>query len=285
MRFLTFKCMLLVTASAVLLLGVCTEAQATMTFAWDFEGAPVNGPAANIGDGGTQDITYNNGAVTTNSTAAFGNDSLSLSAHPLTRGKMDPFFGSAQTQMSISVWVNAAAVDNNDAMVDRTPDGAATDDSTFRFSFFGGDLRPQLFLRNGGGGLSQNLASLAGTAGVWNHYVVSYDGTQADPADRVRIWVNKVEDPVGNYGVTVPTSIGAIPGTDGQWRVGIRIDGSGVMNASFFDDLLITDQTLGQADVDTLFSQGLATYLIPEPASIALLSLGMAMVLLRRRSE
>lgn len=249
-------------ALAVLLLGMCAEARAQTTFAWDFEGAPVNGPATNIGDGGTMDVTYDNGAVTTSTTAAFGNDSFSLASSGLTRGKMLPFFTGAQTKLSISVWVYAAGHVNNAGVIDRTSDFDPFDDSRFSFGFFGVDeFRPQVLMRDAGGNLSANIANLGGVANQWNNYAVSYDGTQPVPTNRLRMWVNSVETPINFAAAEVPTQIGSVPTGDGEWRLGIRIDGSNPLLDGFIDEVLITDQTLSSSDVNILYNAGVAAFL------------------------
>jgi len=271
------------TAVVVTAMALAVSAQAS-EYGWTFEGAAANGPASNVFDSGTWNLTYDYPRVQTiSSDAKFGEDAVMLngSGGQGYMGISSNFLSASMTEFSISMWVKYTnTIAGNTRYLSRYVATPRTDGEILLDNVTSNSIYPRMRIWYGGTLVGEQVSASTGLGtGVWTHLVVVFDGAQADPTNRLRIYVNNIERATSALG-TNPPYIGTITH---PWKVG-NADGGAF--PGHMDDILMTDTALTADQISILYNQGIMA-LIPEPSLVALLALGLGFLALRgrRRSQ
>ncbi|MCB0533908.1 MAG: choice-of-anchor D domain-containing protein [Lewinellaceae bacterium] len=109
-----------------------------------------------------------------------------------------------------------------------------------------------LWANNGGGG-TPNAFTVNDviTVNQWTNYTAVYDGTQANNADRIRIYVNGVQQTLVFSG-TIPTTLGNLPG----FFMGSQ-NGSSQFANNQYDEVRVWNKALSPAEVAANWNQTL----------------------------
>lgn len=106
-----------------------------------------------------------------------------------------------------------------------------------------------------GDGGTLGCADVSSATGRWIHYVVVFDGTQTGNANRLKIYVDGVQDSVLDF-------IGTIPASTIVSANNVRIGSDSAGNANLsgkIDDVRIYNRALSSTEVLQLYRQGQAT--------------------------
>lgn len=191
---------------------------------------------------GNYDLT-DNGTVTS-TTGLIGNasDHLAANSEFLSAGATSLTEWTSATQASISFWAKRSSGTHYIAV-------GASGSSTRRFYVTDhADGNLYAMCSNGTG----TFGSVASTSVLnqWNHYVVSFDGTQATDALKLKLWLNGVQQTLALTG-PIPS---ALPNSlQGPFRIGVL--GSTYCTGQY-DSVQPFSRPLVQQDVDDLYNGG-----------------------------
>jgi len=101
-----------------------------------------------------------------------------------------------------------------------------------------------------GSGGAWAYASLSGTD--WNHIAMVYDGTQADNATRLNLYINGVKQS-SNYGNTIPATTAS---TSGTFKIGRAINSSGHSSTGSVGSVNIFNKALSEIEVNAIYTLG-----------------------------
>ena len=100
-----------------------------------------------------------------------------------------------------------------------------------------------------GSGGAWAYASLSGTD--WNHIAMVYDGTQADNATRLNIYINGVKQS-SSYGNTIPATTASSAGT---FKIGRAINNSNYSSTGFATNVAIWSRVLEPEEVQSIMNK------------------------------
>jgi len=121
-----------------------------------------------------------------------------------------------------------------------------------------GNFRGHIY--NGGGSWPQEVTSF-GVDDDWQHFVILYDGNQADVNDRIKLYVDGVFDSASsNYNTAYLVSGGSLTG-NGCEQIGRYTDGGCSSSAGryydgFIDDLAIYTRALSDSEIKAIYNAG-----------------------------
>jgi len=101
-----------------------------------------------------------------------------------------------------------------------------------------------------GSGGAWAYASLSGTD--WNHIAMVYDGTQADNATRLNIYINGVKQS-SSYGNTIPATTASSAGT---FKIGRAINNSNYSSTGSVGSVNIFNKALSEIEVNAIYNLG-----------------------------
>lgn len=191
-----------------------------------------------------------------------GSNDWASALNPVTTG---------QTQLTVSAWMNVAALTTWGTIVKDWSDGAPT----FHFGLQNATNTISNYIggTTNGGVISSNTVSVGINA--WNHVAFTFD----DVTNTQTIYLN---------GTAVSSTPGTTnsPFTTGGGTMGIGANTAGTQNLNGkIDDLAFFDTVLTQAEINTIITNGNnGISAIPEPSAALLGGLGMLALLRRRRA-
>ena len=254
------KSLLIAATSTALLAG---SASAGLVAHWTFD----EGTGTTVTDLANGNVgTFGGGGVTFSSTVptAIGSGtSVSFSTANNQIVVPDSASLSLTSDFSIAVWINP--IDDSGSARNIVAKGG---NAAYRYRLSGNE--GQWMLLNDGAGsppyqLFNGAAGTIVTNGAWNHIAVTTDFT----ANELKFYLN------GNLADTKTITETGVVDTAGDFLIGNYIAGNAESYRGLMDDLRIYDHALSVGEVSAL---------VPEPSSLALLSLSGLLIARRRRS-
>ena len=87
--------------------------------------------------------------------------------------------------------------------------------------------------------------------GQWSHMLMLYDGTQSSNADKLKVYINGVQQTLAFFG-TIPTTV---PDTTYAFRIGAAADNTDYFSGTV-DDVRIYNRTLSDQEIKRLYNIG-----------------------------
>ncbi|CAN5208489.1 hypothetical protein BH23VER1_BH23VER1_10280 [soil metagenome] len=200
----------------------------------------------------------------------------------VTAGDVDKLDG--LSQLTLAGWLNLQAAPGHGNRIMSKQD--ATSFGGFSFALNNptegaAERRADNFQLNmalgGDGGFTFNTSGADLDAdNTWIFVAVTYDGTTA--ANNLKFYWGDPLTPVAQLGADLSSTSGQLPSLTQEFKVGAQSEGT-VSPPAWFDDIRVYDEVL---DLEALDGIRLAN--VPEPGALALLAIGGALCLARRRS-
>lgn len=212
---------------------------------------PFNGNADDESGNGNDGVV--NGAMLTedrdgNPNAAYSFDGVD---DIISSGGIDEISGAQQ--LSVSIWFNAASMIGFDRLIGQEDDCSNVDEG-FAFAFGNSETQNLRILLRNGSNTSCSLPSSLIPIGVWNHILVTYDGSGVSDQEKCQVYLNGQIQELSYFG-TLPANLD-VSNANTPFQIGASScnqSGLSYFFEGFIDDIAIYNRALTPEEVTALY--------------------------------
>lgn len=204
---------------------------------------------------GSNTLTDNN--TVTQATGKLGNAGQFTAANSEYLSRTGTTFSNGVSALSVSCWFYLDSLPTAGGSMCLCSKWANPEDNQFTFQVneFGGNVRLQTYIAitTGDGGTDSDRGSTNLTTGTWYHAVLVYDGSQATATDRVKQYLNGVQETDTHGGGDFVTSLSASTGVLCLGSLGAAF---AYLMDGRIDSVGLWTRVLTQVEITALYNNG-----------------------------